>query len=47
MAVKGIIELSLDHQVLFFTCHSHMVELFRKENPGVPVMEISGGVIKK
>ncbi|MFC1533473.1 AAA family ATPase [Thermodesulfobacteriota bacterium] len=45
--VKGIIELSRELQVLFFTCHPYMVELFREADPDIPVLEISGGEVRK
>jgi uncharacterized protein YhaN len=42
-----IVELSEEHQVLFFTCHPQMAGLFREIDPLVPVLEISGQGVKK
>ena len=43
--VKGIMELSREHQVLYFTCHPETVELFQEADHDVSVMEISGGKV--
>jgi uncharacterized protein YhaN len=42
-----ILELSKEHQVLFFTCHPHMAGLFREIDPHVPVLEISDQAVAK
>ncbi len=42
-----IVELSKEHQVLFFTCHPHMAGLFREIDPHVPVLEISDQEVRK
>lgn len=42
-----IVELSKEHQVLFFTCHPHMAGLFREMDPHVPVLEISDQAVKE
>jgi uncharacterized protein YhaN len=42
-----IVELSKEHQVLFFTCHPHMAGLFREIDPHVPVLEISEQKVKR
>jgi uncharacterized protein YhaN len=42
-----IVELSKEHQVLFFTCHPHMAGLFREIDPHVPVLEISDQAVKE
>jgi hypothetical protein len=36
--VDTIVELSKEHQVLFFTCHPHMAGLFREIDPQIPVL---------
>ncbi|MFH1350061.1 MAG: AAA family ATPase [Pseudomonadota bacterium] len=46
-AVKAILELSRQNQILFFTCHPQTAMLFREEDPRLPVLEISDGGIKK
>jgi len=38
---KAILELSHEHQILFFTCHPRMASLFREIDPHIPVLEIS------
>ncbi len=44
---ETIVELSKEHQILFFTCHPQMAALYREIDPHVPVLEISEkGVIK-
>jgi uncharacterized protein YhaN len=40
---EAIMELSREHQILYFTCHPGTVALFREVDPGVPVWEIKGG----
>ena len=35
------------HQVLFFTCHPEVVEVFRSHKVDVPVYEIAGGAIER
>lgn len=44
-AIKGILELSRTMQVLYFTCHPHVVDMFLKADKDITVMEISGGEI--
>jgi uncharacterized protein YhaN len=46
-AVRGILDLSRDHQILFFTCHPWIAKLFREEGPHTPVLEIKDRVIKE
>jgi uncharacterized protein YhaN len=44
---ETIVELSKEHQILFFTCHPQMAGLFREIDSHVPVLEISEkGVIE-
>jgi len=43
--VKGIMELSSEHQILYFTCHPETAKLFRKACQDIPVLEISGGKV--
>jgi len=45
--VRAILDLSHEHQVLFFTCHPQMADLFREADPHIPVMEIYDGKVKK
>ncbi|MBW1806426.1 MAG: hypothetical protein JRJ06_08715, partial [Deltaproteobacteria bacterium] len=44
--VKGIFELSREHQVLFFTCHPDTAELFKEADTDTPVLEIAGGEVR-
>jgi uncharacterized protein YhaN len=44
---NAILELSQEHQVLFFTCHPEMGHLFREIDPHVPILEISEGEMKR
>ena len=44
---ETIIELSKEHQILFFTCHPQTAGLYRKIDPHVPVLEISGQEVKE
>ena len=44
---ETIIELSKEHQILFFTCHPQTAGLYRKIDPHVPVLEISNEEIKQ
>ena len=44
-AARAIVQLAEQRQVLLFTCHPHVVELFRDEKRDVPVYEISDGAI--
>jgi len=37
----AILELSQEHQILFFTCHPQMATLFRDIEPHIPVLEIT------
>lgn len=45
--VKGILDLSREHQVLFFTCHPEMASLFKEADPNISVLEISEGELKR
>ena len=36
-AAKGILKMAETHQVLFFTCHPEMVNVFGRHSPEVPV----------
>jgi uncharacterized protein YhaN len=42
---EAIMELSREHQILYFTCHPETVIFFREVDPRVPVLEIKGGNI--
>jgi uncharacterized protein YhaN len=44
---ETIVELSKEHQILFFTCHPQMAGLFRGLDPHVPVLEISDQGVRK
>jgi uncharacterized protein YhaN len=44
---ETIMDLSKEHQILFFTCHPQMAGLYREIDPHVPVLEISGQEVKK
>ena len=44
---QAILELSHDHQILFFTCHPHMATLFREIDRHIPVLEISDQGVKR
>lgn len=46
-AVGGILQMAKHRQVLFFTCHPTVVEVFREQAPGVPVHVIGGGKISR
>ena len=46
-AVKGILDLSQDHQILFLTCHPRVGKLFREEEPHTPILEIKDEGIKE
>ena len=46
-SIKGIMELSNEHQLLFFTCHPYFAEMFREEGPNIPIYTITEGEIKK
>jgi uncharacterized protein YhaN len=39
---EAIMELSREHQILYFTCHPETVALFREGDPAIPVLEIRG-----
>ena len=45
--VRAISELSREHQILFFTCHPEVVNLFSEVDPGVSILEIHEGHVKK
>jgi len=42
--LRALDEFSARHQVLFFTCHDHLVQLARRELGDTPVVTISGPV---
>ncbi len=42
---EAVVELSREHQILYFTCHPETVVFFREVDPGVPILEIKGGNI--
>jgi len=44
---ETIIELSKEHQILFFTCHPQIAHFFREIDPHAPVLEISEQGVKK
>jgi len=44
-AARGILEVAERQQVLFFSCHPEMVEVFRGHRGDVPVYELAGGTI--
>lgn len=44
-AASGILEMAQTHQVLFFTCHPHTVEVFQEHREHVPVFELADGAI--
>lgn len=44
-AARGILEMAQTHQVLFFTCHPHTVEVFQEHREHVPVFELADGAI--
>jgi uncharacterized protein YhaN len=44
---RAILDLSREHQVLFFTCHPETVRFFREVDPGVPALEISAGEVRR
>jgi uncharacterized protein YhaN len=44
-AAEAVMELSREHQILYFTCHPGTAALFREVDPGVPVLDIRGGNI--
>ncbi|MFC1580000.1 AAA family ATPase [Thermodesulfobacteriota bacterium] len=46
-AVRGILDLSQDHQILFFTCHPWVAKLFLDEEPHTPILEIKDERIKE
>jgi uncharacterized protein YhaN len=46
-SMKGIMELSNEHQLLFFTCHPYFAEMFRDEDRNIPIYTITEGEIKK
>ncbi len=45
-AVRAVLELARSHQVLFFTCHPATVDLFRAQEPAVPVYAVGSGGIR-
>ena len=44
-AVQAIAQLADEHQVLFFTCHPHTVELFCRHVPGIPRYQLRDGQV--
>ena len=44
-AAAGILQMAESRQILFFTCHPTVVEMFRNHDPQVPVYEIAGADI--
>ncbi|MBN1847879.1 MAG: AAA family ATPase [Deltaproteobacteria bacterium] len=46
-AVQSIVDLSREHQVLYFTCHPMTAELFKQVDPAIPIIEISQGDVKR
>jgi uncharacterized protein YhaN len=46
-AATAILDLSRKHQILFFTCHPEIADLFKGLDPEVPVLEISEGKVKR
>ena len=46
-AAAAIAELAGRNQVLYFTCHRHTLELFRRSAPEAPVFELTGGDIQR
>lgn len=46
-AARGILDLSRDHQVLFFTCHPWIAKIFREQEPHTPILEIKDGGIRE
>jgi len=45
-AIRGMIELSHSHQILFFTCHPETGELFKKAGVSDRFFQISKGLIQ-
>ena len=43
----AILELSQEHQILYFTCHPEMATLFRDIDPDTPVLEINDQGVKR
>jgi uncharacterized protein YhaN len=44
-AAAGILQMAETHQVLYFTCHPEMVEVFLGHKGDTPVYEVGGGKI--
>jgi uncharacterized protein YhaN len=42
-AIKAMMELATENQVLFFTCHPESVALIREFDPGIPIWRLEGG----
>ena len=40
-ACEAIVEMAQTHQVIYFTCHPHIQELFVNNNPEIKVLELS------
>jgi len=40
-ACEAIVEMAQTHQVIYFTCHPHIQELFVNNNPDIKVLELS------
>ena len=45
-AAEGILEMSRNHQVLFFTCHPETVEVFRRHRQDTLLFHIAEGSIR-
>ena len=45
--IKSIVELSRQHQILFFTCHPLTVSLFKEADPNILSLEIAESRIKE
>jgi uncharacterized protein YhaN len=46
-AAGGILEMAKTHQVMFFTCHPGVVEVFQNQDANVPVYRIGDGEIER
>ncbi|MBW1803224.1 MAG: DNA repair protein Rad50, partial [Deltaproteobacteria bacterium] len=45
-AAEAMMELSRRHQILFFTCHPWIVDIFKEVAADVPVLKISEGRVE-
>ena len=41
-AAEAIMDMAVTHQVFYFTCHPHIVELFRIKNRKIKVLDLTG-----